>query len=99
MSDLEKFGIKAGHIEELYADNSQGKPQKAVNTVKEKEQEKEEDFLFDKKIQCPVCDKEFMSRTVKSSKARMIGTDNDLRPRFKSIDTLKYGVTSCPYCG
>ena len=48
MSDLEKFGIKAGHIEELYADNSQGKPQKAVNTVKEKEQEKEEDFLFDK---------------------------------------------------
>jgi len=40
MSDLEKFGIKAGHIEELYADNSQGKPQKAVNTVKEKEQEK-----------------------------------------------------------
>ncbi len=99
MSDLEKFGIKAGHIEELYADNSQGKPQQAVNTVKEKEQEKEEDFLFDKKIQCPVCDKEFMSRTVKSSKARMIGTDNDLRPRFKSIDTLKYGVTSCPYCG
>ena len=45
MSDLEKFGIKAGHIEELYADNSQGKPQKAVNTVKEKEQEKEESSI------------------------------------------------------
>ena len=43
MSDLEKFGIKAGHIEELYADNSQGKPQKAVNSVKEKEQEKEDE--------------------------------------------------------
>ena len=36
MSDLEKFGIKAGHIEELYADNSQGKTSKSSKHCKEK---------------------------------------------------------------
>jgi len=25
--------------------------------------------------------------------------DRDLRPRYEVLDTLKYNVTSCPYCG
>lgn len=101
MSDLEKFGLDAGKLDGLYDDNSEGKVEtaKAVTATAQAKVEKEEDFLFDKKVVCPVCDKEFKTKTVKSSKARVIGSDSDLRPRHKTIDTLKYGVTSCPYCG
>lgn len=48
---------------------------------------------------CPVCEKPFTTKVLKSSKARRVGSDIDLRPIFKDIDTLKYGVCSCPNCG
>lgn len=60
---------------------------------------KEEDFLFDKKIECPICDHSFKIKVVKGSKLRRLLPEQDLRPRFMYIDTLKYDVYSCPYCG
>ena len=48
----------------------------------------EQDYLFDKTYTCPVCEKSFKSKTVKSGKARMIGTDQDLRPTFEGVDSL-----------
>ena len=60
---------------------------------------KEEDFLFEKKLKCPVCDKEFKSKTVKAGKARLVGSDSDLRPKYQDIDTVKYDAIVCPYCG
>ncbi len=59
----------------------------------------EEEFIFDKKMTCVVCDKPFTTKVLKSNKARRIGSDPDLRPRFEYIDTLKYGICSCPRCG
>ncbi|MBO5245958.1 MAG: DUF2225 domain-containing protein [Eubacterium sp.] len=59
----------------------------------------EDEFIFDKKMVCPVCDKPFTTKVLKSNRARRLGADADLRPRFEYIDTLKYGVCSCPNCG
>lgn len=59
----------------------------------------EGEFIFDKKITCIVCDQPFTTKILKSSKARRLGSDIDLRPRYANIDTLKYGICSCPNCG
>lgn len=57
------------------------------------------EFVFAKNYTCPVCGKDFKNPTVKSSKARMIGSDMDLRPVYENINTLKYDVILCPHCG
>ena len=60
---------------------------------------KESDYLFEKSYTCPVCNKPFKALTVKASKARLIGTDRDLKPRYENIEPLKYDVVMCPICG
>lgn len=59
----------------------------------------ETDFIFDKKIVCPICNREFTTKQVKTGKARFLGTDEDLRPRYSGIDTIKYDVLLCTHCG
>lgn len=61
--------------------------------------EAERKFLFTKKVTCTNCEKTFEDIRVLNSKLRRKEPDSDLRPRFHAIDSLKYGVTSCPYCG
>lgn len=60
---------------------------------------REEDFLLKKSSKCPCCDREFKTLAVKANKAKLIGTDKDLRPQYEHIEPLKYEVTMCPYCG
>lgn len=59
----------------------------------------EKDLIYDKNYTCTVCDRKFTAKTVKTGKARMIGTDKDLRPVHEGIDVQKYDVVSCPHCG
>jgi hypothetical protein len=59
----------------------------------------ESTYVFDKSFSCPVCDSDFKSKQVKTGKARFLGTDDDLRPRYSGIDTVKYDVCMCPHCG
>ena len=59
----------------------------------------EADFLFDKKILCPVCNQEFKAKTVKTGKPRLLGADSDLRPKYSGIDSIKYDAIVCPNCG
>lgn len=59
----------------------------------------EEKLIFDKKMECPICDKIFTTKQVRTGKARFLGTDDDLRPLYSKIDTIKYDVCLCPYCG
>ncbi len=101
MSGLEKFGIKADQMdmEKLYEKGSGTKPQQQAPTPKPAQELTEADFLYDKTIECPVCQKPFPIRAVKTSKLRRLPPDADLRPHFSYIDTLKYEVYSCPYCG
>ncbi len=59
----------------------------------------ESDFLFEKKMSCPVCDREFKTKTVKTGKPRLLGADSDLRPKYSGIDSIKYDAIVCPNCG
>jgi len=59
----------------------------------------EKDLIYDKTFSCPVCDKSFPAKIMKTGKAKLLGTDADLRPRYDGIDAAKYDVILCPYCG
>ncbi|MCR4588710.1 MAG: DUF2225 domain-containing protein [Lachnospiraceae bacterium] len=63
------------------------------------EVEKEEDFLFDKKYECPVCGTQVTARTVRAGKVKLVGTDIDLRPKYQQVDVLKYDAICCNKCG
>lgn len=97
LSGLARFGLGKLENMELYEApkkeeaGAEGKPAPAVV--------QEQDFLFDKSCTCPICDKEFKNRTVKVGKAKLSGSDLDLRPRYEQIDLLKYDIIMCPYCG
>lgn len=97
LSGLTRFGLGKLENMELYETpkkedgGQEGKPAPAVV--------QEQDFLFDKSCTCPICDKEFKNRTVKVGKAKLSGSDLDLRPRYEQIDLLKYDIIMCPYCG
>jgi len=100
LSGLEKLGL--GNLKEanLYDDakknektGERGSGSGSVPVVQE------QDFLFEKTQTCPVCDNEFKAKTVKIGKAKLKGTDMDLRPKYESIDLLKYDVIVCPKCG
>lgn len=55
--------------------------------------------LFPKSYTCPVCDENFKSLSVRKSKMISQGMDEDLRPRYRWVDPVKYEVIVCPVCG
>lgn len=59
----------------------------------------EKDLIFDKSFSCPVCGGSFSAKIVKSGKAKLLGTDQDLRARYEGIDPAKYDVLLCTNCG
>lgn len=59
----------------------------------------EADLLFDKTYTCPVCNKTFKAKTVRTGKVKTNGTDFDLRPRHVQVDAIKYEAIMCPNCG
>ena len=58
----------------------------------------EKDLIYDRSFVCPVCDSPFTAKIMKSNKARLLGTDQDLRARYDGIDAVKYDVVMCPVC-
>lgn len=95
---LEKFGLGGLSKESLYDDGKKAEKKETAKTTVAMEDMKEEDFLLERRMECPVCDHKFVSKGVKST-IRRLGADRDLRPKHLGIDTIKYDVTSCPKCG
>lgn len=98
LSGLSNMGL--GNLEGLDIYNSSDKDEKnKKNGTADESVVKEEYFLFDKTYTCPLCDREFKTKMVRSGRVRALEPDMDLRPRHEHIDTLKYDMISCPYCG
>lgn len=97
---LEKFGF-SGKKELDITKDDKAKELKKVQEKKalEKKEPEESSYILDRKIKCPVCDKDFTTKMIKSGKVRRKGQDKDLRPISIGVDTLKYDVTVCPHCG
>lgn len=99
LSGLEKFGLKAADKTDIYKEEQAAKVKKESDAVAMEEEPKEEDFILVKTVRCPVCDRPFKTKMVKSGKVKRLEPDFDLRPRQQYIDSLKYDVSSCPRCG
>ncbi len=98
------MGIEGLGDLDIYADDSAKSDEsdmaEKTKVVKVKTPEElEAEYIFDKTYTCPVCDKSFKSKTLKSNKAKLISTDMDLRPVHQNIDIVKYDVVACPCCG
>lgn len=96
LSGLEQFGFS--NLEEVKVFEQQKKEESSTAESKTAEVT-EQDLLFDKSYVCPICDKEFKVKTVKVGKAKLVGTDLDLRPKYANVDMLKYDIILCPHCG
>lgn len=100
LSGLEKYGLDAEQEDIMEDEKAEQKAEPAAESQKKKEETPpEKTFLLEKGTRCPVCDKVFKTKMVKSGRVKRLEPDKDLRPRHQYIDTLKYGVISCPYCG
>ena len=91
-------GLGLGGLENVDVFDSDKKTEEAKKT-QEPVKVEEKDLLFEKTYKCPVCAGEASGRIMKSGKAKLIGTDQDLRPRYEGIDIVKYDVVLCSNCG
>ncbi len=97
LSGLASLGL--GNLEDakIYEE-----PKAAVQAEAEAEvvpQVNEKDFIYDRTYECPVCGAKIIAKTMKTGKAKLIGTDMDLRPQYEGIDAVKYDVILCHRCG
>lgn len=96
-SGLEAFGL--GNLSEMNIYETKEKESVKGTDEVEKDVFSEEDNIFDKTFTCPVCDKEFKTKNVKSGKVKLLTLDTDLRPIYQHMDPLKYDAIVCPNCG
>lgn len=99
LSGLEAFGL-GNLIEKL--DVYEKKEEKQNKGVREGEQPIETiefDVLFYKTMTCPVCDLPVQAKTIKTGRVKLLGLDTDLRPKYQSVDSLKYDAIVCQGCG
>lgn len=59
----------------------------------------DKEYLFEKQICCPICEKEFPVNMIRSSKLKLKGITPDLRQSYEDFDPLWYMVWACPHCG
>ncbi|MBQ3061859.1 MAG: DUF2225 domain-containing protein [Lachnospiraceae bacterium] len=99
LSGLESLGL--GDLSGLDIYNKKESASKKDDEPKKEATVKieETDFLFDKKFECPVCNKSFKTKMIRAGKVRLEKIDTDLRPIYENVDTLKYDAIVCPHCG
>lgn len=101
LSGLSNLGLEKLEDANIFKEEKKAAPARPAPppVPKEKAPFDEKDVLFDKSAECPVCAKKFTFRAVKTGKARAIGQDPDLRPKYAKFEPAKYDVVICPYCG
>ena len=91
-------GLGLGDLEGMdIFEEEEAKKEASVAAAPPKIEEK--DLIYDKNFTCPVCGTEFRAKIMKTGKAKLLGTDQDLRARYEGIDAVKYDVELCPVCG
>ena len=55
--------------------------------------------LYNKKITCPVCTKQFDITKVKANGCKVQSVDSDLCVRYEGINPILYDVIICEHCG
>ena len=55
--------------------------------------------LYEKKVKCPVCKKQFITNKVRTSKLKLVERDADFLSYYEGENPLLYNVFVCPSCG
>ncbi len=94
-------GLSGLGLNDLESMDIYGEAEKAEAKKKAQEPVKieEKDLIYEKTFKCPCCDSDVPAKIMKTGKAKLIGTDQDLRPRYEGIDAVKYDAILCPACG
>lgn len=98
-SGLEKFGLGKLENMDVFEEETKQQSQNGKDGAVSAPKVEEQDLLFDKSFTCPVCDKEFHSKMVRTGKVKLLSADTDLRPKYQLVDSLKYDALVCPHCG
>lgn len=98
LDGLASLGLGNLESADIFAEEKKNvsRPEQKVAVVKTVE---ETDLIYDKEYVCPVCNKAFIAKIMKNGKAKLVGTDPDLRPKYEAIDSGKYDVLMCGRCG
>ncbi len=98
LSGLGNLGL--GDMEEVTIIEDKKQEKKKDEPVVEKTPEQLElEAIFERTVTCPVCDQQFKIKTMRPGKAKLEGTDTDLRPRYEKMDPIKYDAIACNLCG
>ena len=57
-----------------------------------------EQYTFNKKVKCPVCNSTFETLTIRDSRLKQVDRTEELRVHYEDIDPLKYNIWICPEC-
>ncbi|WP_432401718.1 DUF2225 domain-containing protein [Wukongibacter sp. M2B1] len=55
--------------------------------------------LYERTINCPICNREFTTKKMKTSAIRVAKRDEDFCPYYEGENPLFYGVFVCVHCG
>lgn len=97
LSGLGDFGLSGLEGMDIFEEEEKENKKKAAAAEPPKIEEK--DLIYEKSFTCPVCGEEFSSKIMKTGKAKLLGTDPDLRAKYEGIDSVKYDALLCPSCG
>lgn len=71
----------------------------AQNNIKLVKNSSPADFLYDRKVVCPVCNKDIKIRAVKTSGIRVVSRDTDFMTVYGEPNPLFYDAWMCVLCG
>ncbi len=57
------------------------------------------DVLYDRSYNCPICNRVFSSKAIRSGKNKLISTDSDLYSHYEIVNPIIYDVVVCTDCG
>lgn len=96
LSGLGGLGLNGLEEMDIYGETEKAEAKKKAQEPVKVE---EKDLIYDKTFKCPCCDSDAPAKIMKTGKAKLIGSDQDLRPRYEGIDAVKYDAVLCPSCG
>lgn len=92
-------GLGLDNLENVDIYDEPKKETKTPQAKPEAPKVEEKDLIYEKTFECPVCDSKFPAKIMKTGRAKLLGTDQDLRAKYEGIDAVKYDVQLCPHCG
>ena len=98
LSGLKKLGLENMEEAKVFEDKKKEKKQE-VPKQEQTPEEFEKESIVEKSMVCPVCDLRFKFIAVRPGRAKLAGTDSDLRPRYEKFDPMKYDAIACINCG